>query len=295
MKKNFIIGACVIIALAILFFGIEFLKGVNVFKPSNYYTASYTNVMGLQVSAPVSVNGFKVGQVSNISYEYDNPGHVLVEMNLDKALKVPAGTKAIIVADLLGTATVSLDMGKETSYHNVGDRLIGETASGMMDKVSDELMPGVTRILPTVDTLLTNVNTLVEDPALAASIARLDQITASVASMLQRVDKTLTALPGIMKNVDGITANLDSVSGDLAALSSQLSKADITSTLNNVEKLTVQLNELAASLNSQNSSLGLLMHDPELYNNLTKATGSLDSLFIDIKKNPKRYISIKLL
>ena len=295
MKKNFIIGACVIIALAILFFGIEFLKGVNVFKPSNYYTASYTNVMGLQVSAPVSVNGFKVGQVSNISYEYDNPGHVLVEMNLDKALKVPAGTKAIIVADLLGTATVSLDMGKETSYHNVGDRLIGETASGMMDKVSDELMPGVTRILPTVDTLLTNVNTLVEDPALAASIARLDQITASVASMLQRVDKTLTALPGIMKNVDGITANLDSVSGDLAALSSQLSKANITSTLNNVEKLTVQLNDLAASLNSQNSSLGLLMHDPELYNNLTKATGSLDSLFIDIKKNPKRYISIKLL
>ena len=295
MKKNVIIGACVIIALAILFFGIEFLKGVNVFKPTNYYTASYTNVMGLQVSAPVSVNGFKVGQVSNISYEYDNPGHVLVEMNLDKALKVPAGTKAVIVADLLGTATINLEMSKDGSFHNVGDKLIGETASGMMDKVSDELMPGVTRILPTVDTLLTNVNTLVADPALAASIARLDQITASVASMLQRVDKSLTALPAIMKHVDGITANLDSVSGDLASLSSQLSEANITATLNNVEKLTVQLNELAASLNSEKSSLGLLMHDPELYNNLTKATGSLDSLFIDIKKNPKRYISIKLL
>lgn len=295
MKKNFIIGACVIIALAILFFGIEFLKGVNVFKPSNYYTASYTNVMGLQVSAPVSVNGFKVGQVSDIRYEYDNPGHVLVEMNLDKALKVPSGTKAVIVADLLGTATVNLEMSKDGTYHNVGDRLIGETASGMMDKVSEELMPGVTRILPSVDTLLTNVNTLVEDPALAASIARLDQITASVASMLQRVDRSLTALPAIMKHVDGITANLDSVSGDLAKLSSQLSEADITSTLNNVEKLTVQLNDLASSLNSEKSSLGLLMHDPELYNNLTKATGSLDSLFIDIKKNPKRYISIKLL
>ena len=135
MKRNFIIGLCVLVALAILFFGLEFLKGVNVFKPANYYSASYTNVAGLQVSAPVSVNGFKVGQVSHIQYEYDNPGHVLVEMSLDKALKVPQGTKAVIEADLLGTATVRLVMASSNDYHNVGDKLIGETASGMMESV----------------------------------------------------------------------------------------------------------------------------------------------------------------
>lgn len=295
MKKNLIIGACVIVALAILFFGIEFLKGVNVFKPSNYYQASYTNVMGLQVSAPVSVNGFKVGQVSKIEYEYDNPGHVLVEMSLDKALKIPQGTKAIIESDLLGTATVTLEMATDKDFHAVGDRLIGETASGMMDKVSQDLMPGVARMLPTVDTLLTNVNGLVADPALEASIARLDEITRSVASIMNRIDNTLATLPAVMKHVNSITTNLDSVSADIAVLSKQISSADIATTLSNVETMSSELKTLIESLNSEQSSLGLLMHDPELYRNLSNASASLDSLLIDVKKNPKRYISIKLL
>ena len=107
-KKEIIIGLCVLIALGVLYFGVEFLKGVNVFKPSNAYTASYTNVAGLQVSAPVTINGLKVGQVSSIEYEYDNPGHVKVAFSLDKALQVPAGSKAVIEQDLLGTASVVL-------------------------------------------------------------------------------------------------------------------------------------------------------------------------------------------
>ncbi|MDE6449238.1 MAG: MlaD family protein [Muribaculaceae bacterium] len=295
MKRNFVIGLCVLIALAILFFGIEFLKGVNVFKPANYYSASYTNVAGLQVSAPVSVNGFKVGQVSNISYEYDNPGHVLVELSLDKALKVPQGSKAIIEADLLGTATVHLELAANDSYHNVGDRLVGVTASGMMESVSQDLMPGVNRILPTVDTLLTNVNTLVADPALAASIARLDHITMSLASTLDRLDRSVSNLPAVMSNVYGITCNLDTMSRNLNSLSSRLDNAGIDATLRNVQEISTQLKELSVALNSDDSSLGQLMHDPALYQNLNGAVSSLDSLLIDVKKNPKRYISIKLL
>lgn len=295
MKKNFIIGLSVIAALAILFFGIEFLKGVNVFKPANYYTASYTNVAGLQVSAPVSVNGFKVGQVSNIEYEYDNPGHVLVEMSLDKALKIPCGTKAIIEADLLGTATIHLDMGTDANCHAVGDRLIGVTASGMMDNVSQNLMPSVNRLLPTVDTLLTNVNTLVTDPALAASIARLDNITATLSMTLTKLDRSMNALPAVMNNVNAITVNLDSMSANLNKLSASLADAGIDRTLANVSEISAQLKQLTTDLNSDQSTIGQLMHDPDLYNNLTAASASLDSLLTDIKKNPKRYISIKLL
>ncbi len=295
MKRNFVIGLCVLIALAILFFGIEFLKGVNVFKPANYYSASYTNVAGLQVSAPVSVNGFKVGQVSNISYEYDNPGHVLVEMSLDKALKVPQGSKAVIEADLLGTATVHLQLAANDSYHNVGDRLVGITASGMMENVSQNLMPGVNRILPTVDTLLTNVNTLVADPALATSIARLDHITMTLASTLDRLDRSVSNLPAVMSNVYGITCSLDTMSRNLNSLSSRLDNAGIDATLRNIQEISAQLKELSESLNSDDSSLGQLIHDPALYQNLNGAVSSLDSLLIDVKKNPKRYISIKLL
>ena len=295
MKRNFYIGLSVLAALFILYFGLEFLKGVNMFKASNYYTASYTNVAGLQVSAPVSVNGFKVGQVSNVEYEYDNPGHVLVEMSLDKELRVPQGTKAIIEADILGTATVRLDMAAGSVFHKVGDKLIGETASGMMDNVSQNLMPAVGRILPTVDTLLNNVNTLVADPALAASVARLDKITESLASTLAALNRSVQSLPQVMTDVKGITQNLDSMSRNLNRLTARLDNAGIETTLKNVEAISAQLNELTTSLNSDESSVGQLLHDPQLYNNLNNAAASLDSLLIDVKKNPKRYISIKLL
>lgn len=118
-----------LIALLVLFFGIDYLKGINVFKAANYYYVSYTNVNGLTVSSPVTINGFKVGQVRDINYEYDNPGHVLVELSLDKKLKVPSGSKAIIKSDLLGTASVELQFSTSADSHDVGDKLIGEALS----------------------------------------------------------------------------------------------------------------------------------------------------------------------
>ena len=118
IRKEITISICVILSLCILFLGIDFLKGVNVFKPSNYYTASYTNVNGLAVSAPVTINGYKIGLVSSIEYQYDNPGHVGVEFSLDKELKLPVGSKAVIVSDMLGTATVQLILTDNKEFHN---------------------------------------------------------------------------------------------------------------------------------------------------------------------------------
>lgn len=92
-SRELIIGMSVLVALLVLFFGIDYLKGINVFKAANYYYVSYTNVNGLTVSSPVTINGFKVGQVRDINYEYDNPGHVLVELSLDKKLKVPRAAR----------------------------------------------------------------------------------------------------------------------------------------------------------------------------------------------------------
>ena len=137
MKKKFskelIIGASVLLALLILFFGIDYLKGINVFKSANYYYASYTNVAGLTQSAPVTLNVFKVGLVREINYEYDNPGHVLVELSLDKQLKIPVGTKAEIVTDMLGTSSVELIMASSNEFCEIGARLEGETKGGMVD------------------------------------------------------------------------------------------------------------------------------------------------------------------
>ena len=295
IRKEITISICVILSLCILFLGIDFLKGVNVFKPSNYYTASYTNVNGLAVSAPVTINGYKIGLVRSIEYQYDNPGHVGVEFSLDKELKLPVGSKAVIVCDMLGTATVQLILTDNKEFHNVGDEIIGETASGLMDNISNDLMPGVTNIFPKIDSLLTSINKLVSDPALETSVKRLDAITANLQATIVSLDKASKSLPKVMTNIEGVTDNVNTITGNFAVLSEELKNAPIDSTLMNIQQTTENLRLLTEELNNPNSSLGLLMNDPQLYNNLNNTVKSLDSLFIDIKKNPKRYINIKLL
>lgn len=294
-KSEIAIGVCVILALCFLFYGIDYLKGINVFKPSNYYVVSYTDVKGLNVSAPVTVNGFKVGQVSSIQYEYDNPGHVRVELSLDKELKVPSGSKAVIESDMLGTASVVLKMAPNSDFHEVGASLIGETAPGMVDNISQNLMPAVSSIFPKVDSLLSALNTIATDPALLSSIKRLDGITASLDATVAKINRSMTSLPAIVNNVDSTTSNITRLSDDLAALSAQLRNLPVDSMFDNVSVLSQNLAEMSRNLNNPNSTLGLMMKDPALYNNLNATVQSLDSLFVDIKKNPKRYISIKLL
>ncbi|MBQ7853946.1 MAG: MCE family protein [Muribaculaceae bacterium] len=311
-KKEVLIGICVAIALVVLFCGIEFLKGINVFKPENHYYISYTNVAGLDIASPVTVNGFKVGQVLDIQYEYENPGHVLVEISLDKELKLPHGTKAVLAADLLGSASIMLDMGRDKSFHEIGDKIEGATPSGLMDNVTKEVLPQVTAIIPKVDTLLTSVNTIVSNPAIYTSIKRLDEITANLSATTKKLNNFIGSLNPVVENVDGFTANLNDISSDLAVVSNELKSLPIDSTMENIatvsynlQNLTGNLNNtldgvnttingLNTSLNSKNSSLGLLMNDDKLYHNLNGAVTNLDSLFIDIKKNPKRYISIKV-
>lgn len=293
-KREITIGICVIIALAVLFFGIDYLKGVNLLHPTNYYFAQYENVAGLQTSAPVTLNGFKVGQVREINYEYDNPGHVRVELSLDKALRVPVGTKAVIEQDLLGTASVVLHFAATSNFHDVGNELIGETASGMLESVSTQLMPSLGAILPKVDSLLTTLNALAANPALQKSLTRLDDITLNIDRTMRSINRTTAQLPAVMVNVDSTTTNLAALTGELATFSGTLNQLPIDSTMANVEALSANLKALSQELNNPNSTIGALLHDRALYNSLNGAAGSLDSLLQDVKAHPKRYISIKL-
>lgn len=294
-KKEIVIGLCVAIALLALFLGINFLKGVNVFKAANYYYAEYTNVAGLQTSAPVTLNGFKVGQVRDLKYQYDNPGHVRVELSLDRALKLPVGSKAVIEQDILGTSTVVLKMADSSEFYKVGSTLEGTTASGLMENVSQNLMPNVSAIFPKIDSLLTSLNRLVADPALVKSVGRLDAITLNLEQTMRQVNATTRSLSPVMTNVTGITDNLNTMSGALAAVSEDLKNAPIDSVMNNLAVISENLKVLSTQLNDPESSLGLMTHDRALYDNLNNCAASLDSLLIDVKRNPKRYISIKLL
>lgn len=294
-RKEVLIGLIVLIAMAVLFVGIDFLKGVNVFKAANYYYVTYDNVAGLAQSAPVTVNGFKIGLVRDISYEYDNPGHVLVELSLDKSFKVPAGTKAVLTSDMLGTASIALQMSADKSYHNVGDKLEGVVAKGLMDNLSQDLMPAVGDIIPKVDTLLTSINALVSHPAMAASMQRLDAITANLEQTTRQLNALMATLPPITGDIKNITGSFANASSDIEQVTAGLRQVPIDSLADNLNDITTNLARLTDQLNNPNSTLGLLMNDPELYRNLNNTVSSLDSLFVDIKKNPKRYISIKLL
>lgn len=294
-RKEVMIGLLVIVALVLLYFGINFLKGVNIFKAANYYYASYNNVEGLAVSAPVTLNGYKIGLVRSINYDYDRPGNVVVEMSVDKSLRLPKGSTASLGSDLLGTASIALKLGNPAEgMYAVGDTIPGKLNAGMMAALSENLLPAVNAIIPKVDTLLTSLNTLVADPALATSLKRLDGITAELNATLRSLNVATSQLGPVVTNVKNITSNVDTITGDLTVMTGRLREAPIDSIADNIQATLANLNELTAQLNNRDSSVGKLLNDPALYDNLNATVASLDSLFVDIKRNPKRYISIKV-
>lgn len=294
-RKEVLVGGLVVLTFLILFFGINFLKGINLFKAANYYYAEYDNVEGLAISAPVTLNGYKIGIVREIEYQYDNPGHILVEISVDKSLELPIGTKAEIASDILGTATVTLVLGNRADglYH-VGDTINGSVAAGLMSSVTDNLMPSVNAIVPKIDTLLTSLNTLVANPSLTNAVNRFDDITLQLNASLVSLKTVMAKLNPVVGDVKSITENVDSITGDLAVASAALREAPLDSILSDLQATIANLHVLTAQLNDPNSSVGKLTHDPALYDNLNSTVASLDSLFVDIKKNPKRYINIKV-
>ncbi len=295
-NREFVIGLSVIVAILILIFGIDYLKGINLFRPAHYYLAYYDNVDELTVSSPVLINGYKVGQVREVNFNYAKPGKVEVVMALDKNLKLPVGTRADIGTTLLSGARIELSMGKGPEMLPSGSELQTGVKEGLMSSVQDGLMPAITGILPKVDSLLYNLNLLVADPALTAAIGRLDGITDNLLATTQGLNSTMNnQVPRLANNTVKLTQSLDTIVGNLGSLSYQLKALPIDATVDNVNQLTANLAQFSKQLNDKNSTLGLLTSDPELYNQLTRVSADIDSLLVDIKKNPKRYISIKLL
>ncbi len=296
LRKEATIGLLVIIALVILFFGINFLKGINLLKASNYYYASYNQTLGLTTSAPVTLDGFKIGVVQEINYNYDNPGNITVGFSVDNALKLPKGTKANISADFLGTASLSLVLGNQADgFYLSGDTIVGNVNGGLMSSLSEELLPSVGSIMTKVDSLMTNLNTLAGNPSLSASINRFDNITAQLDASLASLNRTLAQLSPVVNNVKSITENVDTLTANLSSVSGTINNMPLDSLANDIQGTIANLRLLTDELNNPESTIGKLTKDPALYNSLNSAIGSLDSLLVDVKKNPKRYISIKLL
>lgn len=284
-SKEFKIGFVTIICALVLFFGIDYLKGINIFKPENYFYAKYTNVTGLAVSSPVTIDGFKVGLIRSIEYDYAHPGNVIVEMSLDKKLKVPAGSKALMKTDLLGTATIELQLNKYVgTHHAIGDTLIGTSDSGLMGTVTDKMVPQLEVMLPKMDSILSGLQDILANGKIKETLINVNGMTAELESTSRSLNKMMKSdVPVIMGNLKSMSANFNEISQNVKTIDFNEIIASVNKTLTNVEELTQKMN-------SKDNTIGLLLNSDGVYQNLNNTLRHADSLMIDLKANPKRYV-----
>ena len=289
MRKEFKIGLAGIAALVILFCGIKYLKGINMFKPESYYLVEFENVNGLPESSPVFANGFKVGIVRDIRYNYEKPGHVLVGVEMDQNMKIPQGSRAELVTEMLGTVKMNLLLDlQNTQYYKEGDTIPGSVNNGIMGAAEKDLLPKLQQMMPKMDSILASLNKLLADPALAQTLHNAEQLTSSLSETSRHLNKLMsTDVPQMAENVNAITANLRTVSDNLKDV-------DYASTLSKVDSTLANVRLLTDKLNRKDNTLGLLMNDSSLYQNLNATSANAASLLEDLKAHPKRYVHFSL-
>jgi phospholipid/cholesterol/gamma-HCH transport system substrate-binding protein len=293
MKKYFTkeiaTGLITIISLVVLYFGLNYLKGANIFKPTNHYYVRMPNVSELQNSSPVYVEGFKVGLVKSIDYEYDKQGNIVVLISLDEKMKVETGSYFEMKSGLTSGSYLNLILNKYVgAYCQVGDTLDGIASPGLMDKISTQLLPEIENILPRLDSILAGIQLLVNHPALSQS---LNQISATTANL----EKSSLQLNRMLANdIPPILSNFNQVSSDFTVISHNFKQLDLNTTLKTADSAIQNLDRMTNQLNNKNNSLGLLLNDRSLYEHLDSTAVNASNLLLDLKQNPKRYVHFSL-
>ena len=285
--KEIQIGVVAIVGIVVLYLGLQFLKGLTMFSSDNKYYVRFDNISGLTASSPIYANGFKVGVVESIAYDFNSQNHIVAVVGLNKEMRLPKESRAEIVSDLLGNIKLELVLGPNpTDLVAPGDTILGGVHAGVMSMASG-VVPQIQAMLPKLDSILTSVNMLLADPALKNSLHHIDDITGNLTKTTNELNMLTSSLnqqmPSMLKNADGMLANANEFTHQLNELDLAATMAKVNNTLQNVEQMT-------AKLNSNEGTLGLLMRDPELYNNLNSTMIHADSLMIDLKQNPKRYV-----
>ena len=289
MKKEVKIGLAGIASLVILFFGINYLKGINMFRPETYYLVEFTDVNGLAKSSPVYANGYKVGLVRDIEYNFKKPGHVVVGIEMDQAMNVPEGSHAELITEMLGTVKMNLHLNiSSKTFISANDTIQGIANPGIMGVAEKELLPKIDQIIPKMDSILTSLNKLLADPALGNVLHNAETLTAS----LNVSSKYLESL--LSKDIPQMAGNVITLTENLKGITSNLNGIDFASTFKEIDATLANVHALTDKLNRKDNSLGLLMNDTQLYNNLTATTANAASLLEDLQAHPKRYVHFSL-
>ncbi len=287
LTKEIKIALVAIVGILIMYFGINFLKGMNLFSTNNTYFITFDDIQGLGASTPIYADGYKVGTVDGLEYDYKENGPIKVKVDIIKDLRIPQGSKAEIVKDLMGNLQVNLLLANNPRERvEPGGIIPGAVNGGMMDKAAN-LVPVVEKMLPKLDSILTSVNALLADPALAASLHNVETITSNLTVSTRELN---TLMAGLNKQVPGMIGKANGVLDNTNRLTANLASLDVQGTLNKVNQTLESAHQFTEKLNSNQGSLGLLMNDTKLYDNLTSTMSHADSLVIDLKAHPKRYV-----
>lgn len=304
------VGAITIISVAMLILGFNFLKGKKLWSKDTTLRGKYGNVQGLQNSNPIIINGLQVGTVYKITTEKDMR-EILVDMNITKDINIPKNSIAIIKGNPISTPSIEIKLGDAVENLKDKDMIITETSGGVFDDVLKKVDPvlyEVRKAVSQMDTLLGNFNSMLDPSAkgnIADVLANLNKVTAamvqSTASLNGLLNTQTGALAKSLNNVSSITGNfasnnekINSVMSNLDKTTTKFATINLNKTLDTLDRAINELKNIIGKFDNNNGTLGKLLNDPTMYQNLASSGNKLNLLLDDIRVNPKRYISISV-
>ena len=300
------LGLLVIACLSILIWGINFLKGIDILKKNTKYYVIYEKIDGLLESSSVNINGYQVGQVSEIKFLSDYSGRLIATLSLQGDFKIAKGSTAKIVSsDIMGTKSIKLEIVHTAEYYHENDTIPGDTESDLKEQVSMQVLPlkkKAEELIASLDSALSIVTDIFNERTrknLTESFENINLTIANIESVSSELKTTIGSgkINSIVENIDSImstikqnSGNITNVIKNLSALSDSLAHLNISPLFEEIKSSVAGINTIIQKLNTDESSAGLLINDPALYQNLNSLAGSLDLLLKDVRSNPKRYV-----
>ncbi len=281
----------VIVAIALLFYGINFLKGVNLFSPTNYYIAVYKNIDGLVKANAVTIDGYQIGQVHKIEYNFAQDSAFKVYISINKNIKLPKGTCAELKdAGFMGGKTIALVFPKSTEgYYSSGDIIPTSVQESLMATLNKQIMPKIAELLPKVDSLVDALHAVAANPSIGKSLASIQSTTDNLDQTSKQLKRLMSHdVPNILTKVNVMADNFDAVSNNLRNIDFATTIASVNNTLANVQSITQKVN-------SPTGTLGMLLNDTTLYVSLSHLTQNTNAFMVDLKAHPKRYVHFSLI
>lgn len=288
LSKEVKIGATFIISIALLYIGVNFLKGSNVFSHDNTYYTIVSNAGGVAPSSVVNTNGYQVGTVTGVKYDYSSPNRIVVALRVNESLRIPKDSRAYLVNELLGGVSVDLRLGQSTAYYADGDTIGSGIAHGLTGEIEDVMLPQINAMMPKIDSLIGSLNTLAANPHIAQTLQQAEQLSS-------KLNTTADALNRLLRNeVPQLLQTLQSTGNNLDKITTELSTTDYTETVARLNSTINNLYSLSETLNSDSGTVGRLLNDTAFYNRLNGVCTNAELLIEDIRLHPSRYINISV-